>query len=164
MDNWNLLSMIQQSNYNPCDSISYSISSGPNYPFGVHGNVFPTLNDDSDTVEFNWAVCAGGLCYANSGLWAYFAQVNLTDTVQVCYDAYIIVNNNIDTTCYSCNYYIYDGNSWILFNMSNPTSINELTFNTVSDNKIYDMLGREINEVKIGTMYIRNGKKYIKVR
>jgi len=162
--NWNLLSMIQQSNYNPCDSISYSISSGLNYPFGVHGNISPTLNDDSDTVEFNWTVCAGGFCYANSGLWAYFAQVNLTDTVQVCYDAYITVNNNIDTTCYSCNYYIYDGNSWILFNMSNPTSINEITFNKINDGRMYDMLGREITNVTLGTMYIKNGKKYIRTR
>jgi hypothetical protein len=48
--------------------------------------------------------------------------------------------------------------------MSNPTSINELTFNKISNDKIYDMLGREVTNVTLGTMYIKNGKKYIRIR
>jgi len=51
--------------------------------------------------------------------------------------------------------------TWVLFSMSNPTSINEITFNKVNDGKIYDMLGRELNEIPVGTMYIRNQKLYI---
>jgi len=43
----------------------------------------------------------------------------------------------------------------------NPTSINELTFDRVNDNKIYDLLGKELNEIPVGTMYIRNNKLYI---
>ena len=36
--------------------------------------------------------------------------------------------------------------------MSSPTSINEMTlYNTISDNKIYDMLGREVNDVVLLT-------------
>ena len=66
--------------------------------------------------------------------------------------------------CSREDWWIYDGFSWVLFNNGNPTSINELTFNRVNDNKIYDLLGREVTEVKIGTMYIKNGKKYIRVR
>ena len=42
-----------------------------------------------------------------------------------------------------------------------PTSINELTFNRVNDNKIYDLQGRELKEIPVGTMYIRNQKLYI---
>ena len=43
-----------------------------------------------------------------------------------------------------------------------PTSINELTFNRVNDNKIYDMLGKELLEIPTGQMYIQNGKLYIR--
>ena len=43
-----------------------------------------------------------------------------------------------------------------------PTSINELTFNRVNDNKIYDLLGRELTEIPVGKLYIRNNKLYIK--
>ena len=43
-----------------------------------------------------------------------------------------------------------------------PTSINELTFNIVNDNKIYDLMGRELKEIPVGKMYIKNRKVYIK--
>ena len=42
-----------------------------------------------------------------------------------------------------------------------PTSINELTLNKINNNKIYDLLGRELTTIPLGTMYIRNNKKYI---
>ena len=48
--------------------------------------------------------------------------------------------------------------------MSNPTGIEELTTERFNDGKIYDLLGREITEAKIGTMYIMNNKKYIRVK
>ena len=31
------------------------------------------------------------------------------------------------------------------------------------DNKIYDILGRELKEVPIGQIYIRNRKKFVKL-
>jgi len=45
-----------------------------------------------------------------------------------------------------------------------PTSINESISKTINDtsNKMYDLLGRELSEVPIGTMYIKNNKKYIR--
>ena len=36
--------------------------------------------------------------------------------------------------------------------------------NKINDNKIYDMLGREVIDIKTGTIYIRNGKKFITFR
>ena len=44
---------------------------------------------------------------------------------------------------------------------SNTVSVHEIT-PTINDNIIYDLLGREIFEIQKGTMYIKNGKKYIK--
>jgi len=41
------------------------------------------------------------------------------------------------------------------------SSIYEIT-PTRNDNIMYDLLGREIFEIQKGTMYIKNGKKYIK--
>jgi hypothetical protein len=43
-----------------------------------------------------------------------------------------------------------------------PTSINELTFNRTNDGKIYDLLGRELTEIPVGKLYIKNNKLYIK--
>jgi hypothetical protein len=166
--NWAMMNMVQQEtpiNYNPCDSLNYSTTTSINYPFGVHGTVQPTLNNDTDTVEFNWTVCGGGLCYSATGLWAFFGQITYQDTLKVCYDAYTIVNNNIDTVCSSCDSLIFDGMNWVLFNMSNPTSIQETMINKINNSKIYDLLGREIiGDIPNNTMYIQNGKKYIKIK
>jgi len=66
--------------------------------------------------------------------------------------------------CTHCDSLIFDQNlySWVMFSMQgNPLSINELMFNRVNDNKIYDMLGRELTEIPVGQMYIRNQKLYI---
>ena len=42
------------------------------------------------------------------------------------------------------------------------TSIKEVEANAVEDNKMYDLLGREIFEIQKGTIYIKNRKKYIR--
>ena len=41
------------------------------------------------------------------------------------------------------------------------TGINELTLESINDNKMYDLLGRELTTVPVGTMYIRNRKLYL---
>ena len=38
----------------------------------------------------------------------------------------------------------------------------EIKPNAVDDNKMYDLLGREIFEVPIGAVYIKNRKKFIR--
>ena len=51
---------------------------------------------------------------------------------------------------------------WILYSAEgNTTGISELVIDRVNDNKIYDMLRRELNEIPVGTMYIRNQQLYI---
>ncbi|MCH1478492.1 MAG: hypothetical protein L7U23_00165 [Crocinitomicaceae bacterium] len=53
--------------------------------------------------------------------------------------------------------------SWtFVYNNSGLTvGIDEIETNPIYDNKIYDMLGRELKEVPIGQPYIQNGKKKI---
>jgi len=157
--NWNLLSMIQQP-INYCDSISYTANS-INYPFETQGHV----GNLSNTIDWSWAVCfplTGGLCYTANTQVTAWPQASYDDTISVCYYAIVEIDNTTDTICEECDYWIYDGFSWVVFNINNPTSINELTYETVNDNKIYDMLGREVNNIEIGTMYIRNNKKFIR--
>ena len=43
-----------------------------------------------------------------------------------------------------------------------PVGIAELELKTISDDRMYDLLGREIFEVPRGTVYIKNRKKFIR--
>ena len=43
-----------------------------------------------------------------------------------------------------------------------PLSINELIFNRTNNGKIYDILGRELSEIPLGSIYIKNRKLYFK--
>ena len=49
-----------------------------------------------------------------------------------------------------------------MFSMSQPVSINEFIIEKFNNGKMYDLLGREITEIPVGKMYIRNNKKYIR--
>jgi len=154
-----------QQPYFCCDSITYWIDQSQGFNIGLDTSNI-VHNPDSMTVY--WGICTGfsggGICYTGSGMYDYFPQITTADTVKVGYDVYIYENGSVEV-CSVEEWLIFDQNSfsWVLLN-NTPTSINELTFNRVNDNKIYDMLGREVNEVKIGTMYIKNGKKYIRVK
>jgi len=147
---------------NICDSITYwtDQSQGFNIGLDTTGIVY-----NPDSIEIWWAVCTNGLCYSEQGMYAYFPQVMTSDTLKVSYDVYIYENGVIVEVCTMEEWLVFDQNSfsWVLLNM-NPTSINEITFNKINDGRMYDMLGREITNVTLGTMYIKNGKKYIRTR
>ena len=85
-----------------------------------------------------------------------------TDTIKVCYDVYLYESNMVEV-CTRCDSLIFDQGtySWVLFSMGNPVGIEELTINKISDNKIYDLMGRELKEIPKGVMYIRNKKLFI---
>ena len=146
-----------------CDSLSYT---------AVPGTQLLTLVGNSslspnmvDSITWSWAVCDTNMCYSSAGDTAYFQMIQTTDTVKVCYDAYIYFDSSI-YVCTQCDSMVYDGfsYSWVLMNMGNPTGINELIVNKINDNKMYDLLGRELTEVPVGVMYIRNNKKYIRLK
>ena len=156
-----LIGLQTQAQVNYCDSISYTTSSNINYPFEILGNT-PTI-PGIVCAPWIWTVCNSSLCFSDTGQFVSFGQVSLTDTLKVCYEVSIIINN-MSFICMNCDSLVYNGNSWVLLNMGNPTAVNELELNTINDGKIYDMLGRELNEIPVGTMYIQNGKKYIKLK
>ena len=87
------------------------------------------------------------------------------EQMKVCYDAIIDISG-FTYTCTDCDSLVYDVNlhTWRLLNMSNPTTIQELSYKAINNNKIYSLLGEELTEIPIGVMYIQNRKKYIKIK
>ena len=155
--------LFTQAQVNWCDSLSYT---------AVPGTQLLTLVGNSslspnmvDSITWSWAVCDTNMCYSSDGDTAYFQMIQTTDTVKVCYDAYIYFMG-ATYVCTQCDSMAYDGfsYSWVLMNMGNPTSIKELTLESINDNKMYDLLGREVTKAQIGVMYIRNNKKYIIIK
>ena len=143
-----------------CDSITYWTDQGQGLHIGLDTSNI-VHNPDSMTVY--WGVCTGfaggGTCYSGNGISDYFPQVTTSDTIKVGYDVYIY-ENGVAEVCSIEDWLIFDGINWVLLNM-NPTSINEITFNRINDSKIYDMLGRELTEIPVGKLYIKNNKLYI---
>ena len=156
--------MMQQP-YFCCDSITYWIDQSQGFNIGLDTSGM-VHNPDSMTIY--WGICTGfsggGICYTGSGMYDYFPQITTADTVKVGYDVYIYENGSVEV-CSVEEWLIFDQNSfsWVLLNML-PTSIDEITFNIINNNKIYNMLGKEVTNVTIGQMYIRNNKKFIRVK
>ena len=149
----------QATPYFCCDSITYWTDQSQGFFIGLDTT---NIVHNPDSIEVWWAVCTNGLCYSGQGMTDSFFQVMTTDTLKVCYDVYLYTSNVVEV-CTQCDSLIFDQNtySWIMFSMGNTTSINELTFNRINDGKIYDMLGKELNEIPVGKLYIRNQKLYI---
>ena len=150
----------ESSQYFCCDSITYNID--PSQGFNISLDTTGIVHNP-DSMDVWWAICTNGLCYSGQGMYDYFPQVMITDTVKVCYDVMLYEVNTMEV-CTRCDTVIFDGTNWVLFNMGNPTSIEELTTTEIVDNKMYDVFGRELLTAPIGQMYIQNKKKYIKLR
>ena len=152
----------QTAPYFCCDSITYNID--PSQGFNISLDTTNIVHNP-DSIEVNWAICNSSQCYSGTGMYDYFPQIMTTDTLKVCYDVYLYESNMVEV-CTRCDSLVFDQNSfsWILFSMGNPTAITEVQFNNIIDNKMYDILGRELKEVPVGIIYIRNNKKYIRIK
>ena len=141
-----------------CDSISYTTTSTINYPFIVSGSI-PNV---PGTVTWSWQVCDANLCYSGSGPNASFGQVSIGDTLKVCYDVTINISG-FTYVCSGCDSLVYNPNTYQWEKITaQPLTVMDLKLNVINDNKMYDLLGREIFEIPIGTIYIKNRKKFIK--
>ena len=152
----------QPAPYFCCDSITYWTDQGQGLSVGLDTS---GIIHDADTIEVLWTVCNSTMCYAGQGMYAFFGQVVTTDTIKVCYDALITEANSMET-CSRCDSLVFDQNTytWILFSMGNPTGVNELQFTWENDGIIYDLLGKELREVPVGSIYIKNRKLYKRVK
>tara|TARA_B100000085_G_scaffold202209_1_gene185729 strand:+ start:19 stop:546 length:528 start_codon:yes stop_codon:yes gene_type:complete len=148
----------QSAPYFCCDSITYWTDQSQGFNIGLDTT---NIIHNPDSIDVLWQVCNSSQCYTGTGMYAYFGQVMTSDTLKVCYDAYVYEINSVEV-CTRCDSLVFNGFNWVLFSMQgNPLSINELTFNRTNDGKIYDLLGRELTEIPTGKLYIRNQKLYI---
>ncbi len=153
----------QAAPYFCCDSITYWTDQSQGFNIGLDTT---GMVHNPDSIEVWWAVCTNGMCYSGQGMFDYFPQVMTTDTLKVCYDVYLYTSNVVEV-CTHCDSLIFDGTNWVLFNMGNPTAINEVCQFGCSccmwknDSKIYDLMGRELNRIPVGKLYIRNRQLYI---
>jgi len=151
------LGLQTQAQSNLCDSLSYTVIQGLPMMVYMEAN---GISNMIDSIEWNTTACNTLTCYTPQGNNPYsFPLINMTDTVKFCYDAYIYTQNQA-IVCSHCDSLIFDytDSTYVLFNMGGTTSINELTLEKVNNNKIYDLLGRELFYIPRGTMYIQNRK------
>ncbi len=159
------LGLQTQAQINPCDSIEYAITSTVNnnvlqlegWVNGICPVNFPCIVSD-----YLWTVCDDALCFSDTGQTVYFQQFMTNDTLKVCLDVIGTMSGTTFTCQAFCDSLVFGPNGWMLMSMGNPTSINELQFTWEDDGKVYDMLGRELKEIPVGTIYIRNNKLYIR--
>ena len=127
-----------------CDSISYNIGSGQEL-------ILMGVNSSSDSVNFQWGVCYNQICVSATGDTVVFNDVDIFDTVKVC------LNISPQWLCDGCQDLVFINGSWQLVGVI--THVNEV-YSTPRNGKIYDLLGRELKYIPIGTIYIRNGRLY----
>ena len=154
--------LFTQAQISPCDSISYTFLSGSGGNTTLQLNGILVSGFPGYVFSWDWAVCDANLCFSDTGQTTIWNQFVATDTLKVCLTTYLDVNG-ATYVCTQCDTLVYDGfGGWMgMMNMGNPTAIQELTFETINNNKMYDLLGRELTEVPVGVMYIRNKKLYI---
>ena len=149
----------QSAPYFCCDSISYWTDQAQGLSVGLDTS---GIIHDADSIEVIWAVCNTSICYSGSGMYEFFPQITTSDTIKVCYDAWIYEANSMEV-CSRCDSLVFDQNtySWILFSMGNPVGVAEIVIDRFNNNRVYDILGRDVINPITGVMYIRNNKKFI---
>jgi len=145
-----------------CDSITYWIDQSQGFNIGLDTT---NIVHNPDSIDVIWGVCTypNGMCYSGQGMYYYFSQITVHDTIKVSYSVSIYENGSVEY-CNIEDWLVFDQNSfsWVLINMV-PTNIEELEIKAIGNKKIYDLQGRELKEVPVGVMYIRNNKLYIKL-
>ena len=155
-----LASTRTQAQNNLCDSLSYTVLEGLPMMVYMEAN---GISNMVDSIEWNASACNSIACYTPQGNNPYsFSQINMTDTVKFCYDAYVYTPNQM-IVCSHCDSLIFDytDSTYVLFNRGNPTFVIEEDGVRWYSDKVYDLLGKELHFIPVGKMYIRNNKLYI---
>ena len=141
-----------------CDSITYWTDQSQGFSIGLDTS---GIIHNPDSMLVLWQVCNSNTCYSSQGMYTYFPQLLTTDTIKVCYDV-MLWEAGIMEVCTRCDSLVFDQNTytWVLFSMNNTVGIEEMMKNE-GMYKMYDMLGRELTEIPLGEMYIRNKRLYI---
>lgn len=154
------LGLQTQAQLTVCDSLSYSI-----YPNTIL-TVTPSsggLSGQVGAIDWNLTACNDVACYIAQGNNPFtFPLINMSDTVKLCYDAYVYALDSSVTVCSYCDSLVYNFNlfTWVVLS-SNVVGVNEVPLRPVNS-KSYDIMGRELYYIPNGMMYIRNQKLHMK--
>jgi len=153
------LGLQTQAQINICDSSEITIT--------VNTNGYVELETNLTTTNFPQITSIQSYTWGKNGcLMGTDSSVSIsfnTDTT-VLYSINLVTYYNFMNPCVTSDTLVWNNGSWNWMSMINntPTAIQEFKINTVNDNKMYDMLGRELLYIPKGTIYIQNNKKYLR--
>ena len=162
------LGLQTQAQINICDSIELSISPTSTWwAATIETNLTPNNFPISYVQSYDWTSCL--MCGTNVGTDTSSIISFFTDTTEmysICLTS-VFCDSNLCYTCVTCDTLVWNNGNWEMMssmNNGNPTAIQEFKINTIVNNNMYDLLGRETTNIALGSMYIKNGKKYIRTR
>ena len=130
-------------------------------PFPTTGNSLP-LMVPLYAVTYVGAYMMEDSCFSGPCTHVVYNSI-LVDTVTTCID-YVLTDSltgEMDTlNC--CFDQVWDGTTQSWLRISSPVGIEELQAEGLGDDKIYDLMGRELPEAPIGQIYIQNRKRYFR--
>ena len=129
----------------PCDSIT------------VSGSQYQLTFTSVSTIDFWETTASGGTILGQDSLWNMHSVYNYNPITGMPYDTIITCLYTVNTVC--CETWIWNGTSWA--RMMLTTSIEEVSARKLIDNRTYNLLGVELTEIPVGTMYIRNNRLYM---
>ena len=149
-----------------CDSIEISITVNTDYYVELETNLtvanFPQI---LYVDNYFWGK-NGCLMGTDSSV-----SINFNTDTSILYAISLVTvfcDSNLCYTCTTNDTLVWNNGSWNWMSMMNmlplSTSIQEFQINTFNNNKIYDLMGREVTDVPIGTVYIRNNQKFIRIK
>jgi hypothetical protein len=140
--------LFAQAQVSYCDSLDISITSQTSTDVTLSSGL--SVNAIPGIVNLDWT-----LYLSNGTVFAQDTAINPTfsinqwnmDSLSICLTALIDINGNM-WACNVCDTIVWNGNSWMLMSMAQPTAINELNSSNRELLKVVDILGRNANEDK----------------
>ena len=134
--------LFSQAQVSYCDSLEISITSQTSTDVTLSSGL--SVNAIPGIVTLDWT-----LSLSNGTVFAQDTAINPTfsinqwnmDSLSICLMALIDINGNV-WTCNVCDTIVWNGNSWMLMSMAQPTAINENN-TTKKLIRITNMLGQE---------------------
>jgi len=153
-----------------CDSnMTYTIGSQYQFEIGIPitGNSLPVMAPLYAVTYGGQTMLGEDSCFNNACTHMAFNYNPTTgmpyDTITTCISYTLTDASGYVDTLNCCFNQVWDGQAWM--RMQNViANIEELEITRFNDNKIYDMMGRELRSAPIGQMYIRNRNVFFIVK
>ena len=126
------------------------------------GNGLPIMAPIYMTTFVDELVLGADSCFGGPCTHIVYNSIN-ADTITTCIDYTLTdLSTGIVDTLNCCFVQFWDSESQTWVRMIDASSIVELQMEVTMDNKIYDLMGRELSEAPINKVYIQNKKQYFR--